>query len=198
MNRRAVDPVLDLYYFARLPLPVAEMAEQLMESLPVSQVGRSAPTAKERMHVTVQSLGRHHGRIPRDVLDKALAVGDGLKEDVFVLALDQVRFRGGENGKGIVELVGVGSGGQGMHRFRRSLVSAVRVVAIPGVHIRSRFEPHVTLDYSHDPITARRLERPIAWRVTEFCLVASHYGQGRHEVLQRWPLIERQRGFEGW
>jgi 2'-5' RNA ligase len=57
---------------------------------------------------------------------------------------------------------------------------------------------HVTLDYGkHEYITPRAVG-PIACTVTEFCLVDSHYGHGRHEVLQRWPLRGRQGRFDGW
>jgi hypothetical protein len=29
---------------------------------------------------------------------------------------------------------------------------------------------------------------PIAWRVREFVLIASHFGAGRHEILGRFSL----------
>jgi len=32
----------------------------------------------------------------------------------------------------------------------------------------------------------------------ELCLVDSLHGQGRHEVLCRWPLRQRQQVFSGW
>jgi 2'-5' RNA ligase len=35
---------------------------------------------------------------------------------------------------------------------------------------------------------ARRAIEPITWTVNEFVLVRSLVGQGRHEVLARWPL----------
>jgi RNA 2',3'-cyclic 3'-phosphodiesterase len=57
--------------------------------------------------------------------------------------------------------------------------------------IRSSFLPHVTLRYQHPPVSVRRVQ-PLAWEVVEFCLVVSHHGKGRHEVLARWPLHDRQ------
>jgi 2'-5' RNA ligase len=49
------------------------------------------------------------------------------------------------------------------------------------------YTPHLTLLYD-DTHVARRAIEPITWTVNEFVLVRSLVGQGRHEVLARWPL----------
>jgi 2'-5' RNA ligase len=57
--------------------------------------------------------------------------------------------------------------------------------------IRDSFVPHITLDYRHAPI-ARRQVAPLAWWAMDFCLVVSHFGEGHHQVLERWHLQARQ------
>lgn len=47
--------------------------------------------------------------------------------------------------------------------------------------------PHVTLSYG-EPLPKPVPIRPIPLLVQEFCLIHSHRGRSRHEVLGRWPL----------
>jgi 2'-5' RNA ligase len=76
-------------------------------------------------------------------------------------------------------------------RLRRQLVAALLKAGWPGERIRSRYHPHITVDYQHAAVGSRRIE-PVAWDVTEVLLVDSHYGRGHHDVLTRWPLQDRQ------
>ncbi len=48
-------------------------------------------------------------------------------------------------------------------------------------------KPHVTLLYDSRLVPEQPVE-PVRWTVTEFVLVHSHQGLGRHEELGRWAL----------
>ncbi len=50
--------------------------------------------------------------------------------------------------------------------------------------------PHVTAAYGPSFEGKRFLDPPIRWTIREIELIDSHYGQGRHVRLGRWPLPE--------
>jgi 2'-5' RNA ligase len=78
-------------------------------------------------------------------------------------------------------------GVSGLIWLRDRLVAAT--MDIPGSvpTARHNFTPHLTLLYDEAEIREEPVEE-IAWPVTEFVLVRSLFGQGRHIVLGRWPL----------
>lgn len=51
-----------------------------------------------------------------------------------------------------------------------------------------QFTPHMTVIYGQPGQEITMID-PVRWTVREFVLVISHQGQGRHEVLARFPLI---------
>ena len=55
---------------------------------------------------------------------------------------------------------------------------------------RRSFKPHVTLARKAHPLSARGLEQPVDWPVSDFALVAGRPGERpRYRVERRWPLI---------
>lgn len=84
-------------------------------------------------------------------------------------------------------------------RFRSGLCDTMQRMGFPASQIKPTFTPHMTLDYAYPyEIPKPAIAAPIAWRTTELLLVISHYGQARHEVLERWPLTARQQEFSDW
>jgi 2'-5' RNA ligase len=53
------------------------------------------------------------------------------------------------------------------------------------------FNPHVTLLYWDSQPVIRPIA-PIEWLADEFVLIHSRVGETRHNVLGRWPLVQRQ------
>ena len=181
----------DAYLLLHLPPPVAQAVSRLQRQLNMSYNGPSKPMAPERLHTTLVPLGSYMHRIPAEVLRLARNAGALLNEAPFRVCFDTLQSRGTQSDIGTVELAGHGAGVQPLYRLRRQLVAALLEVGWPAEWIRPSFFPHVTLDYEHRPVSARRID-PLAWDVTEVRLVDSHYGQGRHEVLGGWPLQNRQ------
>jgi 2'-5' RNA ligase len=52
----------------------------------------------------------------------------------------------------------------------------------------SSFLPHITLLRGHAVDAIEESIPPIRWRVREFVLIRSFFGQSRYEVIGRWPL----------
>ena len=181
----------DLYFMLHLPDAVAQAIWCLQRRLDASYRGPSKPMDPDRLHTTLVPLGSYGQRIPLDVLRAAQSAGALLREAPFRVSFDTVQSRGPQRELGTVELAGHGDGVRPLHRLRRQLANALLQVGWPDEGLRHSFYPHITVDYRHAPVGVRRVE-PFAWDVTEFELVDSHYGEGRHEVLARWPLLNRQ------
>lgn len=49
-------------------------------------------------------------------------------------------------------------------------------------------KPHVTLLRGGDVFIEQQLTEPICWTAREFVLIHSFIGQGRQEIVGRWPL----------
>jgi 2'-5' RNA ligase len=49
--------------------------------------------------------------------------------------------------------------------------------------------PHVSLLWDK-ALVPKEFVVPIGWMATEFVLLDSVFGEGRHEVLGRWPLLK--------
>ncbi len=151
----------------------------------------------ERLHITLLSLGSFEGNVPDKVLHLARVAGAAVDDEPFYVVLDRLRSRDGAS-MGTVELGGDETVPRKLYRLQRDLRERLIRAGFPAGELRTSFSPHMTLDYKHPRVLPQTLETPIAWPVTELCLVDSLYGQGRHEVLERWTLRQRQQVFSGW
>jgi len=181
----------DLYVMLHLPPTIAQLVVGLQRQLDFSYRGPSKPMAPERLHATLVPLGSYPHGIPPEILRVARRAGALLEEAPFPVCFDMLQSRGPQGEVGTVELAGHGAGVRPLVLLHRQLVAALLQVGWPAEWIRRSFYPHVTVNYQHVPVVARRIE-PLTWDVTEVQLVDSHYGQGHHEVLARWPLQDRQ------
>lgn len=187
----------DAYYLIYPPPAVAARAAQWNRRLQATG-GIGAPMPPERLHITLHALGRFEHGIPHDLLHRARAVGQTLSDEPFDVALDVLQPHHGKDGSGSMALVGRGPAVLALRRFQRNLGDAMRRMGFSTDQIRVHFSPHMTLDYAHPRLSATKTIAPIAWQVTQLFLVDSLYGQGRHEVLARWPLSRRQQVFSDW
>jgi 2'-5' RNA ligase len=189
----------DIYYMLRPTPDAAAHAAALWMTLRVhSTLVRSFPMPPERLHITLLSLGSFEGSVPDTLLHLARVSGAAVDDEPFHIVLDRLRSRGGGS-MGTVELGGDGTVLRKLYRLQRDLRQRVIRAGFPAGELRTSFTPHMTLDYKHPRRVAPcLLETPISWRVTELCLVDSLYGLGRHEVLDCWPLKQRQQVFSGW
>ena len=181
----------DFYLMLHLPDVVAQTIGGLQRQLNAPYRGPSKPMDLDRLHITLVPLGSYEQYIPPEVLRLARKAGALMDEVPFRVCFDTLQSRGPQHELGTVELAGHGQGIRPLYRLRRQLVDALRRTGWPAEGIRQSYYPHITVDYRHEAVGVRRI-KPLTWDVTEFELVDSHYGQGRHEVLARWPLQDRQ------
>jgi 2'-5' RNA ligase len=158
-----------LYLMVKPPRAVAERMA----------LNRRAIRPLDLLHMTLLPLGDR-----RDYSDAALAgliaSLDRLQLFAFRLVFDWVHesaktvaLRGSEPIEGALAFQGA---------LRATL-------ARDGIVIRGYdFGPHITLAYRRDGLGNGAI-LPISWRVEDFCLVESVYGEGRHIEHARFPLL---------
>ena len=179
----ALDPPADgpphnIYFAVQ---PDAEAARALCE------LGRAAGHAMDpnRLHLSLCSLGVHGG-LPRRQVAEAVQAARGVRRPPFLVELDRMATWG--RGSGPLSTVAWADDGVvGVRNLHDALHDAVASTA----RWRRRppaLEPHLTLWWAQSR-TPEAFIRPIRWWVREFVLLDSRYGEARHEVLDRFPLI---------
>lgn len=77
---------------------------------------------------------------------------------------------------------------QSVLRFLRLAVAGAQYAQglyLPGA---SRFDAHVNLCHTSQPLAGEAVLEPLRWYAQEFVLIRSVPGRGVHEVVGRWPL----------
>jgi len=136
----------------------------------------------ERLYVTLGITGDHRER-PAQVIDRLLAIGDGLEAEPFPISLDRLAGNGGTIALRASRMP------PGLSALQQQFDRQLRCwnVRRPGW----TFNPHMTLVYRPHQEFIRPVE-PVAWEATELVLIHSLVGRGRHDEIGRWPLVRRQ------
>ncbi|MDR6535644.1 2'-5' RNA ligase family protein [Variovorax soli] len=179
-------PNTDRLFFALLPdAPALARIERLVDALRRELGLRGKALGASRFHVTLHLLGNFPG-LPRDVIDAACAAVEALTViPSFKLAFD----RAGSIARRPRNMPLVLLGDEGViaaKAFQQALVKTM-ARAGEGHGDAAPYIPHLTLLYDDTHVAPRPIE-PIGWTAHDFVLVRSLIGQGRHEVLARWPL----------
>jgi len=167
--------------------PAAEAAERLCGLAAdlrkrCRMTGR--PVAPDRLHISLNFVADLAAPDPQ-VVDRASAAVAGVAFPAFAVALDRmVTWGRGEGARPIVMrsddgLLGV----EGLHR---TLHGALAQAGLAPRRERA-FEPHLTL-LRDKAVVPLEFVDTVAWTAREFVLLNSVRGEGRHEVLGRWPL----------
>lgn len=158
------------------PEPVAFEIERQRRLLEIP-----ANYGSDRLHITLQPIddARHLSPLRMARLLRTLAAFVAESFDVRLRRLNGNTLRCGKTAA--------------LHRFQTGLVASLVEAGfdLPDY----RFRPHLSLCYG--ALQQRNVAiPPICWRAKEFLLIKSIYGQGRHELLGRWSLHERQFSFD--
>jgi RNA 2',3'-cyclic 3'-phosphodiesterase len=141
---------------------------------------RAKPTRRELLHVTLNGLGAYVSP-PDALVDRALAAAGEVRMAPFLVGLDCLESWSGARRP----LVLTGEEGViGLRLLHNALAAAL---ARSGLGGRRKFVPHMTVMRDRREVAETAIE-PLTWRVGEFLLVDSPYGEARHNVLGRWPL----------
>jgi 2'-5' RNA ligase len=183
MNRHPVQPTIHNLYFGLQPNAVIGddlVARALQYSRRWGLSGQ--PTPSERLHVSLNGLGARF-RWPAHLVARLLEAGASVRMRPFVVAFDRIDSWRGRR-RPLVLLGGEGVIGVSMlYEAIHNALTEVGIVRGPPPD----FNPHLTLLRDRRESPAGFIA-PVVWRVREFVLIDSLYGQGRHVVLGRWRL----------
>lgn len=145
---------------------------------------RGKALASSCLHVSLHSLGAHHGVPPGfvDAVDQAVAP---VVLPPFEIGFDRaLSFTNKRKTRPFV--LRASKGTMMLNALHRALGEAVTRAGL-GRWVSRHFTPHMTLLYDKQLVAERSVEG-VSWTVSEFVLVHSFVGRGRHDRLARWPL----------
>ncbi|WP_372784693.1 2'-5' RNA ligase family protein [Phenylobacterium sp.] len=166
--------------------PDAEAAERI-----VSLAGdlrrrhglKGRPTPASRLHLSLNFIGTFRGPPTRSVMEKAASLAAKVSEAAFRVTLNHV-----ESWKNDPHpLVLVGDEGVIGAQILHAAIHKALVAGTMAPRREPQFWPHVTLLRDKAQVPGAFAE-PVSWMAREFVLLDSPFGEGRHEVLGRWPL----------
>jgi len=167
---------LGLFFAVRPPpalaLRVIELATRLRNEHGL--VGKLL--TPERLHVTLRPMVDDEAH-----LDAAMRAGASLVHDGFELAFDRAMSFPGSG----AFVLRSSDNLPALAAFRRRLNLAM---GDTDAQASRSATPHMTLLYDRKHSIAEHPIEPIGWHASEFVLVRSHVGFGRHETLGTWPL----------
>lgn len=142
------------------------------------------PLAPSCLHISLHGLGTHHG-LPLNLIEVVSATVSSVLVPPFEVSFD--RALSFYNKRGTRPFV-LRAGGDivALNAFHRALGDALTKAGL-GRWVSRHFTPHMTLLYDRQLVEEHVIET-VTWTVTEFALVHSFVGQGRHAHLARWPL----------
>ena len=169
-------------YFALQP---DDGAAQALCALDARRQEAGPPMESRRLHISLYSLGFHR-RFPRREVVAAVQAASCVRHSPFMLELDRMATWG--RGRGPLPVVAWSDEGiSGVHRLHEVLCGVLAGTA-DWRRRRPALEPHLTLWRAHRGMSETFIP-PVRWWVREFVLLDSRYGEGRHEILDRFPLV---------
>ena len=138
-----------------------------------------------RLHMSLNFVGTFRGPPTRSVMEKAASLAAKVAMRPFTVTLNHV-----ESWKANPHpLVLLGDDGVIGVQLLHGAIHKALVAGTMAPRREPEIWPHVSLLWAKAQ-PPRELVDPISWTVREFVLLDSPYGEGRHEVLGRWPLID--------
>jgi len=176
-------------FFAALPCAdIAARVVKLAATLRSAHKLRGAPTAAERLHITLCPVATFDGQPLSWIVAEAVNIAEQIASVtppfgvVFNRAVGfdnrwrgaKLALCGGEELKPAVIL-------------QQNLRSALRRAGVDGGR-GTLSNPHVTIVYDAGRVVGEYPIIPISWPIEQFVLIDSLHGQDRHVRLGSWPL----------
>jgi RNA 2',3'-cyclic 3'-phosphodiesterase len=173
----------DWMFFVIRPPPemVGDIGQLAMDLSRQHDGGR--PLSPANLHVTTNFAGAF-STVPDTAIDRLRSIGDAVRGHSFDVVFDRVwSFRGGARHPVVLRCTHGSAQIVALHAAIRGEMerSGLRVPA-------KTITPHLTLWYGRTPVPEQELRRPFRWTVSEFWLVHSVFGQGRHNLTGHWTL----------
>jgi 2'-5' RNA ligase len=171
-------------FFAVRPEPAAAAQMAALAAALARRHGLGGrPTPRERLHLSLSFVGVFKGPPPAAVVEKARAAAATVAAQPFRLALNRVDSWKGDPRPLVL------TGEEGVIGVEVLQGQVQRALALAGMAPRRAppFWAHVTLLRDEREAPSEHVE-PIAWTVREFVLLDSVAGEGRQDLLARFPL----------
>jgi RNA 2',3'-cyclic 3'-phosphodiesterase len=177
------DAKYKLYFALQPPPEVAEQALRLLQTLRPAERFTAKAMPPARLHVSLNWVGGF-GRPPTGIVDKAREVGAAVKLRPFDVSFNRIgTWRSGDPPPLVLW------GDEGVIGVETLYKTLHRAMVGPGMAPRREppLEPHLTL-MRDQAVMPEAFIDPIRWTAREFVLLQSVYGEGRLDVLARFPL----------
>jgi RNA 2',3'-cyclic 3'-phosphodiesterase len=166
--------------------PDAEAAEaivRLAADLRQRHGLKGRPTPVARLHLSLNFVGTFRGPPTKAVMEKAAGLAQKVSAAPFLVTLNQVVSWKSDPHPLVL------TGDEGMFGVRLLHTAIHKALVIGSMAPRREPEiwPHVSLLWDMRELSGAFIE-PVGWMAREFVLVDSPFGEGRHEILGRWPL----------
>lgn len=137
------------------------------------------------LHVSLHSLGAH-SVVPANLVDAAGLALAAVSAPPLEISFDRaLSFYNRRAKRPFVARVSSDSAAA-LIAFHRALGEALTKAGL-GRRVTRHFTPHMTLLYDQRLVEEHAIE-PFGWTVTDFVLIHSLVGQGKHVHLAHWPL----------
>lgn len=175
------------YFFAVLPddharSEIVGVGERFRKSHRVS----GSPVGIDGLHLSLCPMGKPE-RLRQPLESALLAAACDVRAMGFVATLDSAMRFSAKDGQFPFVLCADTATTESALQLRKAIAAAQAHVGLQVSGVSS-FLPHVTLLQGHAVDTIEESITPIYWRVDEFVLIRSFFGQSRYEVIGRWPL----------
>lgn len=144
---------------------------------------RGAVTPASRLHMSLNFVGTFRGPPTRSVMEKAASLAAKVALRRFAVTLNHVESWDGDPHP----MVLLGDDGVTGAELLHAAIHKALAAGTMAPRREPQIWPHVSLlwDKAQPP---REVVDPISWMAREFVLLDSPHGEGRHEVIGRWPL----------
>lgn len=175
------------YFYALIPddearREIAATGERFRKS----HRANGAVIGPDRLHLSLCPMGKPE-RLRQPLEAALLEAGAAVRANGFEFALDTAMRFTARDGQFPLVLCADAATAESATRLRKAVAAEqVRTgLQVSGV---SSYLPHVVLIEGHAIEAIEDAITPIQWKVRDFVLMRSFFGQSRHEVIGRWPL----------
>lgn len=178
------DVVHSIFFALRPDAPAAARALDLATRARRRFMLTGAPVAVGLLHVSINPVGRTRQPAPH-LIARVVAAAMSVRMGPFRLAFNRMATWGRGSGKRPLVLFG-DDGVEGVNILHGRIHDAfARAGLAPWA--QPRITPHMTLLWDARVVPEEGVA-PVVWTVDEVLLLDSRRGEGRHEVLGRFPL----------
>ena len=164
------------FYFAFRPDQTAsEAAMEIVSKLSLE----GSPVKRENLHVSLFPLWEGE-KIQKDMIEIASTLVQAIDGKPFDFKFDTLASFA--QGRRHCVVLTASHDPFEIYNLQRKFVSRFEGMVQAG-----NLKPHMTLFYADAPVEKRAVV-PVRWQAREFLLIHSFLGQGRQEILGRWPL----------